>query len=352
MRVVGQQRTWFQPFTPYATHLGSGNKAGIPLVAPPVQQVSTGTLNAGSTSTGTPGTAQSFTVEGASLLGDIVVVGSDNIEVSLSSGSGYGSSVSVSPSGGTVSATTIYARIKSTAPEGSIAETVYTTSSGAAGYAIACSGTVTAGGGPAFPSTGLVAYWGFDDSLTDSVGSKVLTASGGNSYVTGKLGTKALQLTSGNSVDTTNSTVCGYFAGACSLAMWFKAADVSTNPLLVETADLTIQYLSGNPGISVAHDINNLGGFVDLTVSLSNDTWFFVCITSDGGTNPPTLYCNGSSQAGGTSSPLVTSIADFIMSSTNNTTTTTLDGVAIWNVALNSTQVAAVYNSGNGNSPA
>ena len=67
---------------------------------------------------GSDGTAQSFTVTGTSLTGDLTVTPPTGYEVSTSSGSGYNSSsITLSESGGSVS-TTVYARLTSSASNG------------------------------------------------------------------------------------------------------------------------------------------------------------------------------------------------------------------------------------------
>ena len=58
-----------------------------------------------------PSTAKSFTVSGVGLTGDITVTAPTNFEVSKSSGSGYGSSVSFSPTSGTLASSTVYVRL-------------------------------------------------------------------------------------------------------------------------------------------------------------------------------------------------------------------------------------------------
>ena len=335
-----------QCFSPLATRFGV-RPSGTPIPAPPAQLISGGSLSMGSTSTGSAGSEQTFTVEGTSLIGDIVVVGSTNIEVSLSSGSGFASTVSVSPSGGTVTTTTVYARIKSGAAEGSIAENIYSTSAGAAGYAVACTGTVTSG--PSFPSSGLVAYWSFDDTLTDTVGSKVLTPSGGNSYVAGKLGTKALQLTATNTADTTDATVLGYFAGACSFQVWFKAATVASERFGFG-GDILLDYLAGN--FYAQYDYNGSGGEATAAATLTDNTWHHLVVTSDGGANYPKFYLDGSYLVDGTVfTPLAAAASLFGVGAATSASTHAYDALAIWNRQLTAQEVTNLYNSGSGISP-
>ncbi|MEA3447249.1 MAG: T9SS type A sorting domain-containing protein, partial [Bacteroidota bacterium] len=59
-----------------------------------------------------PSAEQSFTVEGSNLTNNISLSAPTNYEISETSGSGFGNSVTLTQSGGTVSTTTIYVRLK------------------------------------------------------------------------------------------------------------------------------------------------------------------------------------------------------------------------------------------------
>src|SRR4029078_7326399 len=74
-----------------------------------------GTLSAFVSCSGTVSSSQSFTTSGTNLTANIVVTTPTGFEVSTTSGSGYGSSVNLTPSSGTVSTTTIYVRLTSSA---------------------------------------------------------------------------------------------------------------------------------------------------------------------------------------------------------------------------------------------
>jgi hypothetical protein len=78
------------------------------------------TVNSNSISTfsqtlGTPSSEQSFTVSGTNLTNNITVTAPTNYEISLSSGSGFASSVQVNQTSGTVPTTTIYVRLNAAA---------------------------------------------------------------------------------------------------------------------------------------------------------------------------------------------------------------------------------------------
>lgn len=102
--------------------------------------VASGTINPFTTTVGTPSVAQSFTVDGTNLTANLVVTAPSNFEVSLSSGSGYASSVSLTPNAGTVATTTIYVRYNPST-SGSHNGSVLVTSTGANNQSILLIGT-------------------------------------------------------------------------------------------------------------------------------------------------------------------------------------------------------------------
>jgi hypothetical protein len=102
----------------------------------------TGTLSAFTSCSGAPSTSQNFSVSATNLTNNLVVTAPTGFEVSLSSGSGYNSSVSLTPSSGTVSSTTIYVRLTSSA-SGSPSGNVVCSSTGATNQNISASGTVS-----------------------------------------------------------------------------------------------------------------------------------------------------------------------------------------------------------------
>lgn len=101
-----------------------------------------GSLNAFSTVTGAPSSVQNFTVSGTNLSAAIAVKAPANFEVSTNSTSGFGSSVSLSPSSGTVSNTYIYVRFNP-ASSGNYNGNVTCSSAGASTQNVAVSGTAT-----------------------------------------------------------------------------------------------------------------------------------------------------------------------------------------------------------------
>ena len=90
-----------------------------------------------------PSAEQSFTVEGSNLTDDITVTPPTNYEISLTSGSGFATDpIVLSQSGGSVTSTTIYVRLKAGLSVGNYIEDISVTSTGAVSKNVSCSGTV------------------------------------------------------------------------------------------------------------------------------------------------------------------------------------------------------------------
>lgn len=113
---------------------------GIPPT--PTLAVSPGTLSGFSTTIGTQSAYQTFTLSGSGLTSNATITAPSGYVVSLSSATGYGTSVSVSPSGGIIAARTIYVAISGSAPAGSPSGNVAASATGATTVNVAVSGTV------------------------------------------------------------------------------------------------------------------------------------------------------------------------------------------------------------------
>lgn len=92
-----------------------------------------------------PSSTQTFTASGSNLTANITLTAPTNYEISTSSGSGFGSSLTLTQSGGAVSATDIFVRLKSALSVGSYNnEFIVASSTGASNDTVTCSGSVTA----------------------------------------------------------------------------------------------------------------------------------------------------------------------------------------------------------------
>jgi hypothetical protein len=113
-------------------------------VALPAITISTITLNGFSYSQGSgPSIDQPFTVLGIGLVDNIVVTAPANFEVSLTSGSGYASSVTLTQSNGTLAETTIYVRLKSNLSANTYSGDISISSTGTISKTISLNGAVT-----------------------------------------------------------------------------------------------------------------------------------------------------------------------------------------------------------------
>lgn len=90
-----------------------------------------------------PSAEQSFTAAGTNLTANIAVAAPTNYEVSTTSGSGFGTSVTLTPSSGTVSATTIYTRLKAGLAVAAYNESITASSTGASNKTVALTGSIT-----------------------------------------------------------------------------------------------------------------------------------------------------------------------------------------------------------------
>jgi hypothetical protein len=120
-------------------------KALMLTVTAPTSSITTSatSLSAMSTCTGTPSAENSFTISGSNLTASVIASAPADFEVSLTSGSGYTSSVTI-PASGTLSTTTVYLRLSSTATAGAKSGNITLASTGATSQSVAVTGTVTA----------------------------------------------------------------------------------------------------------------------------------------------------------------------------------------------------------------
>ncbi len=152
---------WFRAYeyngsgatTKYLTSAATNNPNSQITAAPsPLILLSTNTLS-GFTyvyNNGPSTPPQSFTISGANLTGDISISAPTNYEIS--SGSGFGTSLTLLRSEGIVGSTTIYVQLKAGLGLGNYnGETITASSAGASDEIVTCSGIVTQDCTPVFP---------------------------------------------------------------------------------------------------------------------------------------------------------------------------------------------------------
>jgi hypothetical protein len=74
----------------------------------------------GTSTTGTAGSEQTFTVEGSNLVGGLTLTAPTGVEISTTSGSGFSNTLTLAPSGGSLGTTTVYVRIAASATVGTL----------------------------------------------------------------------------------------------------------------------------------------------------------------------------------------------------------------------------------------
>ncbi len=133
----------------------------------PTITISTETLSGFTYNHGSgPSTQQSFTVSGSNLTANISLAAPTNYEISTSSGSGFGSSLTLTQSEGTVASTTIYVRLKAGLAVGNYnSENITLSSTSASDKTVTLSGSVglatpTATAATKISTTGFTANWG------------------------------------------------------------------------------------------------------------------------------------------------------------------------------------------------
>lgn len=108
--------------------------------------VSTASLSGFAALEGSASSSKSYTISGANLTGAVTITAPAGYELSLNN-STFSSPLTLTPTGGTIATTTIFARLRSTAPVGSNSGSITHTGGGATSQNVSVSGTVTTPGG-------------------------------------------------------------------------------------------------------------------------------------------------------------------------------------------------------------
>ncbi|MBP7205081.1 MAG: endonuclease [Candidatus Cloacimonetes bacterium] len=249
-----------------------------------------------------PSEEQTFTASGTGIVSDIIISAPTHYEISATSGSGFGSSLTVSPTRGDIPPTTVYVRLKAELTTGDYnAEDISVSSEGATTMYVTCSGSVTAGATPAVPlatSATNVAYSSFTANwnavqYTESYRLDVYTGSDIedlfiSEYVEGTSYNKAIEIYNGtgDTVDLSNYTVYLYANGAATptntLALSGTLANNDVYVIANTQAGSSIQAVA-----DVTSAVANYNG--DDALALWNETTasysdIFGCIGEDPGT--------------------------------------------------------------------
>jgi hypothetical protein len=195
-----------------------------------------GSLSARTATYGTASSAASFTVSGSLLTGNLTVTPPAGFETSLTEGSGYGSSTTITASG-TLASTTVFVRLAATTTPGSYSGNISIAGGGATTQSIAIpNSTVTA---KALTVTGLTgnnkvynrstaASASGTAALSGIVGSDIVTLTGTPSFAFANV-----NVGTAKAITTTGYTLSGTNAGNYTLTQPTLTANITAKPLTI-----------------------------------------------------------------------------------------------------------------------
>ena len=276
----------------------TGTTQGTP-VAPssPTISVSPATFaSALSTTYGTASSTVNFTVSGSTLSGNLMVTAPTGLEVSLTLGGSYSDSLNLTATSGTVTATTVYARLKATAAAGNYnSQSISVAGGGASTQSVATTATgntvsqkvVTITGlgatGKVYDGTtsvtitGTATYGGLANGETHSVTDSVTWEFPDKSIGTGKVLTRSASYTAPNanyslpvqpslSADITAKELTGSFTANSKVFDNSTAATVATRAVSGKIGSEDVNHTGG----TATFDNGNVGN--DKTVTLASAT--------------------------------------------------------------------------------
>jgi hypothetical protein len=272
---LNNQTNWSRNNTPPGFNLPTGCNY-LSILAPAINVTGT-PLSAFTSCSGTASTEQNFSTSGSNLTTNLTITAPTGFEISITSGSGFGSSITLTQTGGTVSNTTIYVRLAASAtgtPSGNIS----LVSAGATTFNVAVTGTVNT-----IPTTPTITAGGPTTFCTG--GSVVLTSSSatGNAWSTGETTASITVITGGTYTVTITSSGCTSTTSA--------GTTVTVNPLpatpTITAGGPTTFCTGGSVVLTSSSAIGNTWSTGETTASITVITGgtYTVTVTSSGCTS-------------------------------------------------------------------
>ncbi len=248
-----------------------------------------------------PSAEQTFVVSGENLTAGIIITASANYEISLTTGAGYTSPLTLTPTTGSVSETTIFVRLKAGLAAGNYNDEIISlTSTGATDQSVTCSGTVSTPPPPDAPvaltatdvtTTGFTANWqaaaGASAYRLDVYTSTVTPAADlfFSEYIEGSSNNKALEIFNGTGadVDLSNYTVQLFTNGSPSATSTLELtgnlangevyviANSSANAAILALADITSGVANYNGDDAIAILKESTASYVDIIGRIGED---------------------------------------------------------------------------------
>lgn len=208
----------------------------------------------------------------------------------------------------------------------------------------------------------LVSYWKCDESsgtLADAHGSNNLTNNNSTAFTTGIINNGSnLVAASSNYFSITDASQSGLdFSGDMSISLWFKPSSNVTSEqgcickyINAGQKAYRLYFDNGVINFQTSSD-GTTGAQAQGTQSMSSGTWYHIVITKSGTTC--VMYVNGSpiSVSGSVSSTIKNGTDNFYIGTrvaSGDFANGVVDEIGMWSKTLDSTEVAALYNSGAG----
>ena len=222
-----------------------------------------------------------------------------------------------------------------------------------------------------FPTSGLAAYWKFDESSAaagdSTANGNTLTNNNTATFTTGKINNGTSLVRANNQYFTKSDDASLSITGSLTLAGWVKFNSLPTTGQLYRFLGKTDGTASGESYFLTAI---NSGGTLRLygqvrknsttyssllnNWSFSTGTWYHVAMVYDATGRTITLYVNGS-QLGSQATSTVTSVQDtgatFYAGAgavANEQMNGMIDEAGVWSRALSAGEISTLYNSGTG----
>jgi hypothetical protein len=170
---------------------------------------------------GTPSTEQNFNVSGLNLTGNVSLSVSGDYQISLTAGSGFGSTLSLAPTTGSVSSTPIYVRLNGASANASANSAVIISSTGATNDTVTLNGTILNPAPTIFASVNSLA--GFSHFVGNPSTTQTFDASG--NFLTSNL-----TITASGAFEVSQSATSGF---ANSISISPTTGTVASTPIYV-----------------------------------------------------------------------------------------------------------------------
>lgn len=204
----------------------------------------------------------------------------------------------------------------------------------------------------------LIAYWSLDSNANDSLGSRNGTDSGSPTYGTGKIGNGVTY--NGSSSYATIANHASLFPTSLTVSLWVKFTTAQQNKHI-----FTLQNANASPyaGFSIFVEDAANGkkiwsatrstsfGWIASTNNLNDGNWHHIVVTFDSGTH--TMWVDGTQNSQNTGKTLVWDTGANLMfgkfyNYAGGYYDGSLDEVGYWSRALDSSEIASLYNGGSG----